>query len=316
MPGIPGQNRWIMSLSTSDKVYYGKIMLFGEYAVMLGAAALTVPLKKYRAYWDRTQPEKPHHHDGRESARLLYDFLVYLNAQAELSALLDLQAFKKDLDEGLYFVSEIPLAYGAGSSGALVAAVYERYSKKKIENAGELKSLLGLMENHFHGQSSGIDPLSCYFSRPLLLQNERFKIIDNPLKELPVPAAAFLIDTQTTGKTAPLVAHFREQLQQYRFYKQLRDVFLPGTDQCIQALIQGDQSVFFNNLEKVSRFQWNHLQPMIPASIHPLWQQGLASGDFFLKLCGSGGGGFLLGFTTDLDHLKKMKRDIFPDIHI
>jgi mevalonate kinase len=34
---------------------------------------------------------------------------------------------------------------------------------------------------------------------------------------------------------------------------------------------------------------------MIPQSFQDLWQQGLDEGHFALKLCGAGGGGFLLG---------------------
>lgn len=290
-----------MHTHSADRIYYGKIMLFGEYAVMLGAAALTIPLQNFRAYWARPEPGKQHDRYALESARLLWAFLAYLEEQAELSAILDLQAFRKDLEVGLYFISEIPLAYGVGSSGALVAAVYERYGQKKTDDGQELKAQLALMENHFHGQSSGIDPLSCYFAKPLLLESGQFQNIDNPLKKLQTPAAAFLLDTKTTGRTAPLVAYFRAQLQHYSFYKQLRDVFLPGNNNCIQALIRADHSVFFKSLENLSRFQCDHLRPMIPASLLSLWQQGLETGDFFLKLCGSGGGGFILGFTPNGD---------------
>jgi mevalonate kinase len=40
---------------------------------------------------------------------------------------------------------------------------------------------------------------------------------------------------------------------------------------------------------------------MIPDNFKHVWQEGLKSNDYNMKLCGSGGGGFLLGFTTDLD---------------
>jgi mevalonate kinase len=30
-----------------------------------------------------------------------------------------------------------------------------------------------------------------------------------------------------------------------------------------------------------------------------LWETGLETGDFCLKICGAGGGGFLLGFAKD-----------------
>ncbi len=36
------------------------------------------------------------------------------------------------LKTGLYFDSSIPQGYGVGSSGALVAAIYDKYAKNKI----------------------------------------------------------------------------------------------------------------------------------------------------------------------------------------
>jgi mevalonate kinase len=38
---------------------------------------------------------------------------------------------------------------------------------------------------------------------------------------------------------------------------------------------------------------------MIPSQFIPLWKTGLNSDLFYLKLCGSGGGGFLTAFAKD-----------------
>jgi mevalonate kinase len=32
-----------------------------------------------------------------------------------------------------------------------------------------------------------------------------------------------------------------------------------------------------------------------------VWKNGLQTNDYYLKLCGSGGGGYILGFAPDLD---------------
>ena len=45
---------------------------------------------------------------------------------------------------------------------------------------------------------------------------------------------------------------------------------------------------------------------MIPDSFHQLWQQGIDTNDYYLKLCGSGGGGYILGFTKDYEKTKKL----------
>ena len=40
---------------------------------------------------------------------------------------------------------------------------------------------------------------------------------------------------------------------------------------------------------------------MIPSNFKKLWTDGIENKDYYLKLCGSGGGGFLIGFTRDID---------------
>jgi mevalonate kinase len=45
---------------------------------------------------------------------------------------------------------------------------------------------------------------------------------------------------------------------------------------------------------------------MIPDSIRPVWEQGLKSGAYTLKLCGAGGGGFLLGIAQNTATLEKL----------
>src|SRR5690625_6608275 len=84
---------------------------------------------------------------------------------------------KSDIEEGMYFDSIIPQGYGVGSSGALVAAIYERYALNKIEIEqeiskeiiSELKEVFSKMESFFHGTSSGIDPLICYLNLQFLI---------------------------------------------------------------------------------------------------------------------------------------------------
>lgn len=275
-------------------------MLFGEYGVMLGSPALTVPLKLFTAQWALAGADSE---KASQSSQSLLGFLTYLKKHDELTNILALQLFETELKNGLHFDSTIPNAYGAGSSGALVAATYHRYCGQPTQNLIDLKAILGLMESHFHGQSSGIDPLSCYLGKPLLINDEAAETINDPMTaESPF---AFLIDTHGTGETSVLVQIFKEKLQHYSFYKKLKDVFLPQTSRCINALIAAEQDVFFESLAALSQFQLAQMPEMIPEPYRLLWQKGLDTGDFSLKLCGSGGGGFILGFGRDLIRIRK-----------
>ncbi|HEV2830701.1 MAG TPA: hypothetical protein VGW31_01860 [Hanamia sp.] len=41
------------------------------------------------------------------------------------------------------------------------------------------------------------------------------------------------------------------------------------------------------------------MSSFIPSSFEKPIKQGLNNGDYFLKLCGAGGGGYMLGFTDN-----------------
>ena len=48
---------------------------------------------------------------------------------------------------------------------------------------------------------------------------------------------------------------------------------------------------------------------MIPDQFQSIWKKGIESGDYYLKLCGSGGGGYILGFTRDYEKAKLQLKD-------
>ena len=53
---------------------------------------------------------------------------------------------------------------------------------------------------------------------------------------------------------------------------------------------------------------------MIPKKFLKLWKKGLSTNDYIFKLCGSGGGGFLLGFTLDIKKTFKTLKDYKKEI--
>ncbi len=92
----------------------------------------------------------------------------------------NLEVLKTDVERGMYFDSSIPQGYGVGSSGALVAAIYDKYADNKItvlenltrEKLLQLKNIFSQMESFFHGKSSGLDPLNSYLSIPILINSK------------------------------------------------------------------------------------------------------------------------------------------------
>ena len=175
-------------------------MIFGEYTIINGSRALAMPFDRYFGAWTPSPAPDP---------RLL-DFADYLDSLQVDTPFLDVGGFRRDAGAGLIFRSNIPTGYGLGSSGALCAAVYDRYALAPIgqHDTGrfeQLKTLLAKMESHFHGSSSGTDPLICYLSYPVLIQPDGFiaevKLPDDTDRTL----TFFLLDTQLARSTGPLV---------------------------------------------------------------------------------------------------------------
>jgi mevalonate kinase len=59
--------------------------------------------------------------------------------------------------------------------------------------------------------------------------------------------------------------------------------------------------VLLRELKKLSGLVLENFGPMIPSDFHNLWQKGIDTNAYYLKLCGSGGGGYILGFAPDLE---------------
>ena len=155
-----------------DKVFNSKILLFGEYSILKNSKGLSIPFTLFNGSL-KTPLEKTEL--SKKSNSTLLDFFKYLKSIAEL----DFHSFKIDLENGIYFDSTIPVGYGVGSSGAIVAAVYEKYAQNKIvlskeisnEKLINLKEIFSKMESFFHGKSSGLDPLNIYLGKPILINS-------------------------------------------------------------------------------------------------------------------------------------------------
>ena len=300
------------------EVFYAKIMLFGEYSVICDSMGLTIPYSHFTGELSFISKEQYTKYElAVESNKQLRDYLQYLKDtqyRPDTRFKLDLERFEYDIDKGLYFESNIPQGYGIGSSGALVAAIYDQYvltgiKDRKIltgmEIAG-LKEIFARMESFFHGLSSGLDPLLCYIRHPLLIRNKmQIETVGIPRDKFGANSAIFLIDSGILGKTGPLVNLFIERCKKDDFLNQVRNVFIPANNGCIESLLKGEMEPFFNHLTELSAFQFLYLPEMIPSNMKSIWESGLQRHDFKMKLCGSGGGGFLLGISKDFKLTRK-----------
>ena len=299
-------------------LFYSKILLFGEYGIIKDSKGLSIP---YNFYNGALKVDENPNQEAIKSNESLKRFVIYLeNLQLTQSNLVTfkLETLKEDVARGMYFDSSIPQGYGVGSSGALVAAIYDKYANNKItvlENLTReklllLKNIFSLMESFFHGKSSGLDPLNSYLSIPILINSkDNIEATGIPTQSFDGKGAVFLLDSGIIGETAPMVTLFMENLKDQGFRKMLKNQFIKYTDSCVENFLGGDMKSLFANTKKLSKVVLNNFKPMIPEQFHTLWQTGIDTNDYYLKLCGSGGGGYILGFTQDLEKAKLALKD-------
>jgi mevalonate kinase len=296
-------------------LFYSKILLFGEYGIIKDSKGLSIP---YNFYNGALKVDEDPSEVAIKSNASLKRFAVYLETMDSNLVQFDIEQLKQDLDNGMYFDSSIPQGYGVGSSGALVAAIYDKYAHNKItvlenltrEKLLTLKGVFSAMESFFHGKSSGLDPLNSYLSIPILINSQdNIEATGIPSQKSEGKNAVFLIDSGIIGETAPMVSIFMENMKQEGFRKMIKDQFIKHTDACVDDFLKGDIKSLFKNTKRLSKVVLNNFKPMIPQQFHQLWENGIKTNDYYLKLCGSGGGGYILGFTEDIDKAKLALKD-------
>jgi len=282
---------------TGRKAYYAKMILFGEYTILKGSRVLAVPAEFHRARWDYAS-NKALQQDLPKLANWLHD----LHKKGKLLFEFDSVAFLRELEKGLYLNSDIPIGYGLGSSGVVCAAVYEQFGINKVAPDDQSKYLklkrhLAQIEHFFHGSSSGTDPFIAYINHAVLIE------ADGKVKKVKIPLPSegespfFLLDTGISRSTSPLVDLFLEKCKNENYNHRIIEELLPEMDQALDLLLSGKWNEMFEAFWAISKFQYQYFREMIPDSIQELWLKGLNSNDYLLKLCGAGGGGYLLGVS-------------------
>lgn len=292
-------------------LFYSKILLFGEYGIIKDSKGLSIP---YNFYNGALKMDENSSQSAVDSNLNLNKFHQYLTGIDTELVVFDLAQLEKDINSGMYFDSSIPQGYGVGSSGALVAALYDKYAQDKItvlenltrEKLLKLKAIFSEMESFFHGKSSGLDPLNSYLSIPILINSkDNIEATGIPSQNTNGKGAVFLLDSGIIGETAPMVGIFMEKMKQEGFRTMLKNQFIKHTDACVEDFLKGDINSLFRNTKQLSKVVLNHFKPMIPKQFHTIWKAGIESNAYYLKLCGSGGGGYILGFTEDFQTAQK-----------
>ncbi len=294
-----------MAKKISHKIFNSKILLFGEHIINKGSMGLATPVEQYNGMFKFGNVRDRKVLESNKSLELFANYLIY---HEQIANQYDTNQLLEDIEKGLYFDSNIPQGYGLGSSGALVAALYSQYFQfgRKKFTVTELKDQLAILESYYHGKSSGLDALVCYLNEAVLI--DKGKVTETfTLQPSAKPAMKiFLIDTHMPRSTGPFVNLFLEKCKDAKFMSTIERSLIPTTNIAIESFMKGKAADLLNAVKLISQLQYDLLPEFIPDKFKELWQDGLKHNQYHLKICGAGGGGFIIGFahaSADLDLL-------------
>lgn len=266
--------------------YPAKILLFGEYLVFSGGKALSVPytatglVKSFK----QQNTNQPFYFD-------IYNYLLTLPIfEGRVSS-----KFRKEIYSGLHYNSTIPVGYGMGSSGAMVANIYDDYIKDKKTNLKELQNELAAIEGFFHEKSSGIDPLTSYIQRPVVVDSNSVAT-DFKLKNL---NRFYIYDSKIKRSAKQAISHFQKLNEDVEFQQGLKSLTMLNNI-LVDKSIAGEDIT--EDMKNFSILQMNLFWDFIPESVQRIWERGINLDTYYMKLCGAGMGGMFLIYTdTRLD---------------
>ena len=119
-------------MNMKGPLFYSKILLFGEYGIIKDSKGLSIPYNFYNGALKVDENPSEEAIRSNNSLKRFADYLKNLETENPGLVNFDFESLYSDIDKGMYFDSSIPQGYGVGSSGALVAAIYDEYALDKI----------------------------------------------------------------------------------------------------------------------------------------------------------------------------------------
>ncbi len=283
---------------------YGKIILFGEHAVVYGSHAIAAPLP----IGMQAKISDPSTSSGQADGvhviipRWGVEERLRFGAQHKFSIFLALEKILSELQlqdraMRLEIFPHVPRAMGLGGSAALAVAIVRALSEYfKLNLSDEdVWRLSYLSETIVHGAASGIDnTLATYGKFLLFKKNPTLGAgpFTQPLQlEKPLPIVIGL--SWTESLTAPMVTRVRQaRIQNPTLYDQIFDQINTIVLQALEA-IQAYDLDKLGDLMNVNQGLLNALQ-VSTRELEELVDIARKNGALGAKLTGSGGGGAMI----------------------
>ncbi len=276
----------------------GKIILFGEHAVVYGRPAIAVPLTQLRAYATIT-PAATCLVDAVDIRQRIEVATAAENNPFAMIVRLVCRELGQDLPAWRIVVhSHIPIASGLGSGAAITAAI----ARGLLQAFGQtlplsrLSQLVYEVEKVHHGTPSGIDNTVVVYEQPVWFVRGQAPEIFTVGHALPLAVA----DTGVASVTRAVVGAVRQAWQEDTpRFEALFDGMARCSRQARQAIERGDLAALGRLMNE------NHaLLRQIDVSspeLEKLVQTALSAGALGAKLSGAGRGGNMIALAMPQD---------------
>lgn len=275
----------------------GKVILFGEHAVVYGRPALAVPLPDIRAY-----AEVEHAPPGSgltiESLDLKLSFTLAEAARrglAQMAAITLEWLDESEPDAVVRISSRIPVAGGLGSGAAVSAAVgraLAAYFDRTVPPA-ELSALVYEVEKTYHGTPSGIDNTVVCYEKPVFFVKGQIP----QLFSIDQPFLLLVGDTGMPGLTRETVGQVRVGWQaDPEPYETLFDRIGRISKQARQAIEDGAVDALGPLMDENQRSL--ELLGVSSPELNRLIKGAREAGALGAKLSGGGGGGNMIALVS------------------
>ena len=280
----------------------GKIILFGEHAVVYGKPALAAPLKELRLFVDIEENDK-----------LVIESKDFNNIEWIRQGITRIiEMLKVDDKFKMNVRSDIPIACGLGSSAALSVAATKAIAKLYGQelSLSEIRAVSFEAENVFHGKASGIDNTVITYEKPIYyIRGEETKFID------PVMQHTFLIiDSGKKSKTADVV---REVMHRYNLNREKHQAIFDDIENTVNgARIALEQGMKEELGELLDHNQASlRLLGVSTTGINMLIQKVKDLEAHGAKICGAGKGGNIIALV-DEEKAEDIKQELSKDWNV